>query len=133
MSNNNNNNKNNNNNNNNNNSNNHNYYYYHHHHYYYYYCSCCWCCYFLLLLFLVKRMFSSIWLIWKVVAIRFSHRKRCLIVTSFDIVPSASLHLNQIFCFYLYFNIKKVILLLNTNNLYKPQTFFNQSHIASNL
>ena len=85
------------------------------------------------LLLLVKRMFSSIWLIWKVVAIRFSHRKRCLIVTSFDIVPSASLHLNQIFCFYLYFNIKKVILLLNTNNLYKPQTFFNQSHIASNL
>ena len=27
-------------------------------------------------------------------------------------------------CFYLYLNIKKGILLLNTNNLYKPQTFF---------
>ena len=50
--------------------------------YYYYY-------------YLIKRMFSSIWLIWKVVAIRFFHRKQCLTVTSFDIVPSASLHLNQ--------------------------------------
>ena len=79
-------------------------------------------------------MFCSIWLIWKVSAIRFSHHKQYLIVTSFDIVPSASVHLNQIFCFYLYLNIKEVILLLNTNNLYKPQTFFfNQSHIAINL
>ena len=69
-------------------------------------------------------MFSSIWLIWKVVAIRFSHRKKCLIVTSFDIVPSATLYLNQFFCFYLYLNIKKVVFLLKTNNLYKPQTFF---------
>ena len=71
-------------------------------------------------------------LIWKVVAIRFFHRKQCLIVTSFDIVPSASLHLNHFFCFlcfclYLNINIKKVI-------LYKPQTFFfNQSHIFINL
>ena len=36
--------------------------------------------------------------------------------------------LDQIFCFfvcfYLYLNFKKGILLLNTNNLYKPQTFF---------
>ena len=74
------------------------------------------------LLLLVKRMFSSIWLIWKVVAIRFSHCKQCLIVTSFDIVPSAPL--NQVFCFYWYLNIKKVVLLLNTNNLYKLQTLF---------
>ena len=78
-------------------------------------------------------------LIWKVVAIRFFHRKQCLIVTSFDIVPSASLHLNNFFCFYLYLSIKQVILLLNTNNLYKPQTFFsflfffNQLHIVINL
>ena len=36
-------------------------------------------------------------LIWKVVTIRFFHRKQCLIVTSFDIVPSASLHLNHFF------------------------------------
>ena len=79
---------------------------------------------FFIIFCLVKRMFSSIWLIWKVVAIRFSHRKQCLIVTNFDIVPSASLHLNQCSFFYLYLNIKKVILLLNTNNLYKPQAFF---------
>ena len=83
---------------------------------------CYYCCYYYH--FLVKRMFSSIWLIWKVSAIRFSHCKQYLILTSFDIVPSASVHLNQIFCFYLYLNIKNVILLLNTNNLYKPQTFF---------
>ena len=74
--------------------------------------------------FSVKRMFSSIWLIWRVVAITFSHRKQCLIATSFDIVPSAPLHLNQIFCFYLYLNIKKAILLVNSNNLYKLQTLF---------
>ena len=37
---------------------------------------------------------------------------------------STSLHLNQIFCFYLYLNIKKVILLLNMNNLYKLQISF---------
>ena len=59
-----------------------------------------------LLLLLVKRMFSSIWLIWKVVAIRFSHRKQCLIVTSFDIVPSTPLHLNQIF-FFIFISISK--------------------------
>ena len=75
----------------------------------------------LLLLLLVKRMFSSLL---RVVAIRFSHRKQWLIVTSVNIVPSASLHLNQIFYFYLYLYIKKMILLLNTNNLHKPQTFF---------
>ena len=69
-------------------------------------------------------MFSSIWVIRKVVAMRLSHRKQCLIVTSFDIVPSAPLHLNQFFCFYLYVSIKKVILLLNTSNLYKLQTLF---------
>ena len=75
-------------------------------------------------IFFVKRMLSSFWLIWKVIAIRFSHRKQCLIATSSNIVPSAPLHLNQIFCFYLYLNIKKVILLLNTNNLCQLQTFF---------
>ena len=75
----------------------------------------------LLLLLLVKRMFSSLW---RVVAIRFSHRKQWLIVTSVNTVPLASLHLNHIFYFYLYLYIKKVILLLNTNNLHKPQTFF---------
>ena len=85
------------------------------------------------LFFFVKRMFSSIWLMWKVVAIRFSHCKQCLIATSLDIMPSAPLHLNQIFCFYLYLNIKKLILLLKTNNLYKLQTFFHPSHIAINL
>ena len=86
----------------------------------------------LLLLLLVKRMFSSLL---RVVAIRFSHRKQWLIVISVNIVSSASLHLNQIFYFHLYLYIKKVILLLNTNNLYKLQTFFfvNQSHIAINL
>ena len=92
------------------------YYYY----YYYYY-------------YLVKRMFSSIWLIWKVVAIRLSHRKQRLIVTSFEIVSSALLHLNQIFCFYLYLIIKKVTLLPNSNNFYKLQRFFNHSHIAISL
>ena len=85
-------------------------------------------------IFFVKRMLSSFWLIWKVIAIRFSHRKQCLIATSSNIVPSAPLHLNQIFCFYLYLNIKKVILLLNTNNLCQLQTFFiNQSHSAISL
>ena len=74
--------------------------------------------------FSVKRMFSSIWLIWRVVAITFSHRKQCLIATSFDIVPSAPLHFNQNFCFYLYLNIKKLILLVDSNNLYKLQTLF---------
>ena len=39
-------------------------------------------------------------------------------------MPSVLLHLKQFFCFYLYLNIKKVILLLKTNNLYKLQTFF---------
>ena len=81
-------------------------------------------------------MFSSIWLIWKVVAIRFSHCKKCLIVTSFDIVPSASLNLNQIFCFYLYLNIKKVVFLLTQKHKQFIQTtnfFFDQSHIAINL
>ena len=67
-------------------------------------------------------MFFSVWLICKVVAISFSHRKQCLITTSFDIVPSAPLHLNQFFYLCLYLNIKKVLLLLNTNNLYKLQT-----------
>ena len=87
-----------------------------------------------ILFFLVKRMFSSIWLVWNVAATKFSHRKQCLIATSFDIVPLAPLYLNEIFCFYLYLNIKKLVLLLNTNNLYKLQTFFlNQSHIAINL
>ena len=71
-------------------------------------------------------MFSSIWLLWKVMAIRFSHRKQCLIATSFDIVPLVPLHLNHFLflCFCLYLNIKKVTLLLNTNNLYKLQTIF---------
>ena len=61
------------------------------------------------------------WVLRKV-AIRLSHRKQCLIVTSFDIVPSAPLHLNQFFLFF--FSIKKLILSLNTSNLYKLQTFF---------
>ena len=79
-------------------------------------------------------MFFSVWLICKVVAISFSHRKQCLITTSFDIVPSVPLHLNQFFYLYLFLNIKKVLLLLNTNNLYKLQTsFLNQGHIAINL
>ena len=69
-------------------------------------------------------MFSSVWLIWKVIAIRFSHRNQCLIASSFDVVLSTPLHLNQIFCVYLYLSIKKVILLLNMNNLYKLQIPF---------
>ena len=77
-----------------------------------------------------KSMFSSIWLIWKVVTIRFSHCKQCLIVTSFDIVSWTSLFFNTIFasvnpnfCFLLYLNVKKVILLLNANNFYKLLLF----------
>ena len=79
-----------------------------------------------------KSMFSSIWLIWKVVTIRFSHCKQCLIVTSFDIVSWTSLFFNTIFasvnpnfCFLLYLNVKKVILLLNASNFYKLLLFFN--------
>ena len=79
-----------------------------------------------------KSMFSSIWLIWKVVTIRFSHCKQCRIVTSFDIVSWTSLFFNTIFasvnpnfCFLLYLNVKKVILLLNASNFYKLLLFFN--------
>ena len=94
----------------------------------------------LLLLFLIKRMFSSIWLIWKVVAIRFFHRKQCLIVTTFDIVPSASLHLNHFFLFVSQYQkgdfvTKHEQFIQTTNSFFIIIVIiiFNQSHIAINL
>ena len=50
--------------------------------------------------FLVKRCSPLFWLIWKVVAIRFSHRKQCHIATSFDILPLVplSFHLTYMSC-----------------------------------
>ena len=97
----------------------------------------------LLLLFLIKRMFSSIWLIWKVVAIRFFHRKQCLIVTTFDIVPSASLHLNHFFLFVSQYQkgdfvTKYEQFIQSTNSFFIIIVIiiiiiFNQSHTAINL
>ena len=95
----------------------------------------------LLLLFLIKRIFSSIWLIWKVVAIRFFHRKQCLIVTTFDIVPSASLHLNHFFLFVSQYQkgdfvTKHEQFIQSTNSFFIIIVIiiiFNQSHTAINL
>ena len=47
--------------------------------------------------------------------------KGCSFLFGFGIMPSTLFHVNQIFCFYLYFNVRKVIL-LDMNNLYKLQT-----------
>ena len=87
---------------------------------------------FFIIFCLVKRMFSSIWLIWKVVAIRFFHRKQCLIVTSFDIVPSASLHLNHFFFFVSQYQ-KGDFVTKHEQFIQTTHFFFNQSHYAINL